>query len=158
MHKKLTINCEKKNFSQFILLNFISEIMPVLIEYFQLPKLFLIINIVSYKTMKNINFQYYPFKSISSILAFPMLEFSEVHDFVFPLGEIYFCYPLILKKLTREPKKNIKIVIELFLHSFLHLLGHQHFDQSGRDFMENTSLELQQLIYQKIFKTSYEQK
>ena len=136
MKWNFTINYEKNEYKNFLLWKKIDLILEKTISVLGIMfKGHFILNVVEQKTMQKINENYYPFKKISNILALVLSKECFNTDFNNPLGEIYFCFPVIWKESGFCQKKFLQNSINLFLHSFLHLLGYDHKNKKEDELM-----------------------
>lgn len=87
--------------------------------------------IVGEKKSQQLNFRYRKINKPTDVLAFPFYHFykeeinfgeSDWQD----LGDIFLCYPVVVKQ-AREKKRSFEQeIFFLFLHGLLHLLGYDH--------------------------------
>lgn len=97
---------------------FFNNIYEHMCEKFNCPKYEIELSVISEEEIRELNKNYRNKDKETDVLSFPMkTEENELF-----LGAIYFCYSVI-------KKNNPNLLSEfsfLFIHSFLHLLGHEH--------------------------------
>lgn len=140
-----TFNFEEPLLAKDVDLNQIQKVINTVGEYFFVSSQHLVINFVSAKTMQAINWQYYPFKKISSVLTFPLQKRHVQSSPNQPWGEIYVCLSVVFA--TNEKSDTALVFQEktnnLIVHSLFHMLGYHHRNQQGW----NLLLELKQAIF-----------
>lgn len=146
MNWTLTINHENIKYRDVSLSILIRQILQKTTAFLDLSfGGHVIFNVVTATTMKKINLLHYPFVKVSNILAFPLNDNWKSSNVKDPLGEIYFCWPVIVQESKQNKITFLRYSCQLLIHSVLHLLNFDH--------QNNSQAELMKQISQQIFHT-----
>lgn len=104
------------------------------------------INIVGDKEIKNLNFRYRGLNKVTDVLSFAWQE--EVLVKTRSLGQIYICYPQIVRQAKEFAVKPEEELVRMLAHGFLHIIGYDH----NQEKEAKTMFGLQEQIVDKYFK------
>ncbi|OFW80122.1 MAG: rRNA maturation RNase YbeY [Alphaproteobacteria bacterium RIFCSPLOWO2_01_FULL_40_26] len=107
-------------------------------------RLELAILLVSDLQMKKINFKFRQKNQPTNILSFPA-QTKSIGNHLF-LGDIVISIDRLQKESLAQKKKFEHHLTHLILHSILHLLGHDHEDETSAKKMENLEIKILQKL------------
>src|SRR3989338_701935 len=107
-------------------------------------RLELAILLVSDLKMKKINFKFRQKNQPTNILSFPA-QTKSIGNHLF-LGDIVISIDRLQKESLAQKKKFEHHLTHLILHSILHLLGHDHEDETSAKKMENLEIKILQKL------------
>lgn len=103
----------------------------------------LVIRVVDEDEMRRLNAHYRGHDRPTNVLSFPahLPESVKAHLETEQLGDIAICAPLVMSEAQAQGKAPAAHWAHLTVHGVLHLLGHDHEDESDADAMEALEIE-----------------
>ncbi len=104
------------------------------------------VRIVGDREIKNLNFRYRGLNKTTDVLSFAWQEEKIIQSS--SLGQIYICYPQIVRQAKRFHVTTREEFVRMLAHGFLHIIGHDHGQKEEAEVM----FGLQETIVDKYFK------
>ncbi len=117
--------------------------------YFKKKNIFLTLLLSNNKTIKKLNFKFRKKNKPTDILSFPL---KKKINKIFYLGDIIISYEFMNKPKLENKSVFKKKIIKIFIHGFLHLIGHDHKTDNDYKKMQKEENKIYNLIENKFTK------
>ena len=107
------------------------------------------LSFVSAEEIKRLNGEYRDKDDVTDVLSFPMFENAEEIKGV-PgeklIGDVVICMDKVKEQAAEYGHSEMREAVYLFVHSILHLLGHDHMEKAEKEEMRHREEEVMDIL------------
>lgn len=120
----------------------INETINICIKQFEFSSVEISINLCNNDTIQEINNNWRNANKPTNVLSFPMNDEFNFNNKHVMLGDIILAFEKIKQEAIEQNKDFIDHLRHLIIHSFLHLIGHDHMNSYDAEKMENIEINI----------------